>query len=78
MTGPPTRSGKQPKNGNLFPEWVATLPRNEWQLSNGTGGNFAPDYAWGRNPGTPPRHGHTAVGNGDRHENRLDVLFAHW
>ena len=36
-------SGKPPKSGSFRPEWVATLPRNQWQVSNGMGGRFGPE-----------------------------------
>jgi len=32
-----------PKIGRFFPEWVAGLVRNQWQLFSGTGGRFVPE-----------------------------------
>jgi len=32
-----------PKIGRFFPEWVAGLVRNQWQLFFGTGGRFVPE-----------------------------------
>ena len=32
-----------PKTGRFFPEWVAGLVRNQWQLFFGTGGRFVPE-----------------------------------
>ena len=30
---------------NLFPEWVAGLNRNQWQVNSGMGGSFEPESA---------------------------------
>ena len=32
---------------NLFPEWVAGLNRNQWQVNSGMGGSFEPESALG-------------------------------
>jgi hypothetical protein len=33
---------------NIFPEWVAGLFRNQWQVISGIGGSFGPESTAGR------------------------------
>jgi hypothetical protein len=45
------RSFSNDKSGNLPPEWVETMERNEWKLSNGISGNHQTEWVetFGRN-----------------------------